>query len=115
MSEHDEHEGLERPLVRPLSEASGLCGGPGQMSCVEANELIQYYVDSFIDGDERSRVAEHLHDCPPCELEAVVYKRIIASLERCRPHVPSDTAERLQRFCSDLRDGRYPLADTVDD
>ncbi len=105
MSMQDQPDG---PLLQPLSEASGLCGGPGQMSCAEANDLIQFYVDRFIDPDATQRVAEHLGDCPPCEVEVVVYKRIIASLERCRPHVPEDTAERLQRFCEDLRAGKAP-------
>jgi hypothetical protein len=90
------------PVIEPLSEDSGLCGGPGQLSCSEANELIQFYVDRLTDRDSGERVAEHLGDCPPCEFELVVYQRIIASLERCRPHVPPDTAERLHRFCSEL-------------
>ena len=99
------------PLIRPLSESSGLCGGPGQLSCGEANELIQQYLDKVTDLDSGAKVAQHLSDCPPCESEMVVYQRIIASLERCRPHVPPDTAERLQRFCSDLRTGTYDSQD----
>ena len=95
------------PLIQPLSEASGLCGGPGQISCGEANELIQMYLDKVTDLDDGVKVAEHLNGCPPCESELVVYQRIIASLERCRPHVPPDTAERLQRFCTDLGKGAY--------
>ena len=102
MSAHDEPE---LPLVQPLSEASGLCGGPGQLSCNEANELIQLYLDRATAEDDGAKVAEHLDGCPPCESELVVYQRIIASLERCRPHVPPDTAARLQRFCADLRTG----------
>lgn len=113
MSAKDARDEPEIPLLPPLSESSGICGGPGQMSCVEANELIQFYVDNFIDADATARIAEHLGDCPPCELEMVVYRRIIASLERCRPHVPEDTAQRLQRFCEDLRAGRAQY--TVED
>jgi hypothetical protein len=96
-------------LIQPLSEASGLCGGPGQLTCGEANELIQLYLDKVADQDEGAKVAEHLDGCPPCESELVVYQRIIASLERCRPPVPQDTAERLQRFCTELRSGAHDL------
>lgn len=85
-----------------LSEASGLCGGPGQISCSEANELIQSYLDRHTDPETGERVAEHLGDCPPCESEFVVYQRIIASLSRCRPDLPADTKQRLERFCKDL-------------
>jgi hypothetical protein len=93
----------EFTAVGPLSEASGLCGGPGQISCSEANELIQLYLDQICDQDASHRVAEHVDGCPPCEVEVVVYRRIIASLGRCRPDIPADTAERLRRFCADLR------------
>lgn len=108
MGAHDESD---VPLIQPLSEASGLCGGPGQLSCGEANELIQTYLDKMTDLDSGTKVAQHLSDCPPCESELVVYQRIIASLERCRPHVPPDTAERLQRFCTDLRAGTFDSQD----
>ena len=47
-------------------------------------------------------MAEHLGDCPPCESEFVVYQRIIDSLSRCRPDLPPDTKQRLERFCQDL-------------
>ncbi len=88
--------------LTPLSESSGLCGGPGQISCSEANELIQIYLDHRTDPETGERVAEHLGDCPPCESEFVVYQRIIDSLSRCRPDLPPDTKQRLERFCQDL-------------
>jgi hypothetical protein len=88
--------------ITQLSESSGLCGGPGQISCSEANELIQIYLDHRTDPDTGERVAEHLGDCPPCESEFVVYQRIIASLSRCRPDLPQDTKQRLESFCRDL-------------
>ena len=95
------------PLVEPLSEASGLCGGPGQLSCGEANELIQYYIDQVADADAGLRVAEHLHDCPPCESEVIVYQRIVAALSRCRPDVPPDVEQRIKRFCTELSAGAH--------
>lgn len=85
-----------------LSEDSGLCGGPGQISCDEANELIQSYLDRVVDGDTGQRVVDHLGDCPPCESEFVVYQRIIVALGRCRPDLPPDTRARIERFCSEL-------------
>ncbi len=88
--------------VPPLSEDSGLCGGPGQISCSEANELIQTYLDHHTDPVTGERVQEHLGDCPPCETEFVVYQRIIASLSRCRPSLPPETKDRLERFCDGL-------------
>ncbi len=91
--------------LHPLSETSGLCGGPGQLTCSEANELIQTVLDRRIDPERGELVAEHLGDCPPCETEFVVYQRIIASLSRCRPDLPSDTKDRLERFCRDLSCG----------
>lgn len=100
-------EEREIPTVEPLSESSGLCGGPGQISCGEANELIQFYVDELTEPEARERLAEHLGECPPCEFETLVYQRIIESLERCRPHVPPDTAARLHRFCDELRSGGH--------
>ena len=98
-ADHDEEQ---RTDFTPLSEASGLCGGPGQISCSEANELIQSYLDHRTDPATGEAVAEHLGDCPPCESEFVVYQRIIASLSRCRLEPPTETRQRLERFCRDL-------------
>jgi anti-sigma factor (TIGR02949 family) len=92
------------PLV-PLSEASGLCGGPGQLSCDEANELIQTYLDHAVDPDTGEKLTEHLGDCPPCEHEFVVYQRIVDALGRCRPDVPADTKQRLAQYCTSLCEG----------
>ena len=92
------------PLV-PLSEASGLCGGPGQLSCDEANELIQTYLDHAVDPDTGEKLTEHLGDCPPCEHEFVVYQRIVDALARCRPDVPADTKQRLKQYCTSLCEG----------
>lgn len=89
----------------PLSEDSGLCGGPGQLSCAEANELIQSYLDAAVDPELGRKVADHVGDCPPCETEFAVYQRIIVSLGRCRPDLPPDTKARLQQFCNDLCEG----------
>lgn len=96
---------LSRGGVPQLSEDSGLCGGPGQISCSEANELIQSYLDHHTDPQTGERVAEHLGDCPPCESELVVYQRIIDALQRCRPDVPEDTRARLERFCTEMCTG----------
>jgi hypothetical protein len=100
--------------LTPLSEASGLCGGPGQISCSEANELIQSYLDRATDPDTGTKVAEHLGDCPPCEHEFVVYQRIIGALERCRPSLPDDTKGRLEQFCTDLCNGEVPADQLLD-
>ena len=97
------------PLV-PLSEASGLCGGPGQLSCDEANDLIQTYLDSSVDPDTGTKLTEHLGDCPPCEHEFVVYQRIVDALGRCRQDPPPEISERLQQYCTSLCEGAEPAA-----
>lgn len=107
MSRPDD-ETTTRP-VGPLSEDSGLCGGPGQISCGEANELLQSYLDHVTDEENGRRVSDHLGDCPPCESEFVVYQRIISALERCRPDLPEDTRIRLERFCIELSTSEHPL------
>ncbi len=89
------------PLT-PLSEASGLCGGPGQLSCDEANEMIQDYLDNHADSEVTAKVMDHMGDCPPCESEFVVYQRIIVALSRCREDPPAETRERLAHFCRGL-------------
>jgi hypothetical protein len=64
--------------------------------------MLQLYVDRYTDAESGTKMAQHLGECPPCESELVVYQRIIAALQRCRPDLPADTAERLHRFCADL-------------
>lgn len=96
--------------VPTLSEASGLCGGDGQMSCDEANKLIQMVIDELIDAEERTRLEEHLGDCSPCESEFVVYQRIVTSLSNARPNIPTETASRLAKYCDEIRkQGPPPL------
>lgn len=99
---------------KPLTAASGVCGGEGQMSCEEAEQLIQLYLDRAVAGSELLgegtsevvvQVTEHLGLCPPCESEFAVYQRISLALSRCRPDLPPDTRQRLERFCSDLCSG----------
>lgn len=102
-ADHDDTP-LAAPLT-PLSEASGLCGGPGQLSCSEVNEFVQEFLDQTVDPELHQQVQQHLGNCPPCESEFVVYQRIISALERCRPDLPIDAAARIQKFCSDLCDG----------
>lgn len=92
----------EAPLLSP---SSGLCGGPGQISCEEANEMIQMVLDHLSDSDSERMFNEHVGDCPPCESEFIVYERIVASLVRSRPRMPGDTASRIQSFCNGLSSG----------
>lgn len=86
----------------PLSMDSGLCGGPGQMSCEEANEMIQMVLDHLVDSEKQAKLVEHFGDCSPCESEFVVYERIVASLTRARPALPVDAEQRLKHYCSGL-------------
>lgn len=102
-----EHAGPLTPLV-PLSEESGLCGGPGQLSCAEANDMIQTYLDSAVDPDSGEKLTEHLGECPPCEHEFVVYQRIVDALARCRQGLPEATAQRLHSYCDSLCSGETP-------
>lgn len=102
--QRDRHRGLvdDPPM---LSADSGLCGGPGQISCEEANEMIQMVIDQVVDAEEHAKLEEHLGDCSPCESEFVVYQRIVTSLSNARPYMPPETAARLQRYCDELRKG----------
>ncbi len=101
----------------PLSEQSGVCGGQGQISCEEANELIQEFLDKAADDDHRAVLQEHLGDCPPCESEFHVYQRIVESLARCRPDIPAETADRIKQYCDSLCSGEAdsgsPASDIV--
>lgn len=107
-------EAIRDRRTEPLSEDSGLCGGPGQLSCSEANELLLSYLDHATDTEKDRLVRQHLVDCPPCENEFVVYQRIMSALERCRPDLPSDTKARLERFCLELSTSDHRLSSRPD-
>ena len=89
--------------VAPLAPESGLCGGPGQMSCEDANEMIQMVLDHLSDSDGEQLFNEHMGECPPCESEFVVYQRIVASLVRTRPAMPDEAFARLMNYCEGIR------------
>lgn len=103
MNPETSHEHLGDQLR--LTESSGLCGGPGQLSCEEAHEMIQMIVDHLSDSNTEQLFNEHVGDCPPCESEFIVYERIVASLTRARPRIPDEAASRIHEFCNGLSDG----------
>lgn len=92
-----------------LVEQAGACGGDGQLSCDEAAGLIMIYLDSLSEQSAAdataARMRDHLGSCSPCETEFAVYQRISVSLSRCRPALPPETKQRLERFCNDLCNG----------
>lgn len=91
-------------------ESAGLCGGPGQMPCQDAHELLHHYLDVDCDQELRDRIKGHLERCPSCDSEFAVYSRIVSSLSKCRDELPADAAARITEFCAtfcseELQDG----------
>lgn len=86
-------------------ESAGLCGGPGQLPCQDAHELIHHYLDTDCDQELRARIQGHLERCPSCDSEFAVYTKIVTSLSKCRSEIPEDAAERIKDFCAKLSSG----------
>lgn len=83
---------------------------PGRpMECREVGQLLQHYLDGYVDDDRSRRIAEHLEECRRCGLEAETYERIKSALARRRADVPAESVERLRQFGERLASGDETL------
>ncbi len=78
---------------------------PRPMSCHEVQAVIQAFLDDETDEVAARRVADHLHDCVRCGMEAATYERIKQSVGRHRPALDPATVARLRRFGEQLAAG----------
>jgi anti-sigma factor RsiW len=76
-----------------------------ELECHQVGELLQRYLDGYIDAERARLIEDHLEVCRKCGLEAETYERIKASLAEHRPEVPQDTLERLRDFGERLARG----------
>lgn len=91
------------PAHRRTPSAHGR--GPGGLSCRDAAQALQSFLDQEVDGGTARRMVAHLETCRRCGLEAEVYRQIKASLARSAPPVPDLTRRRLRRFGEHLGTG----------
>lgn len=75
------------------------------MSCHEVGEVIQAFLDDETDEVAARRVAQHLHDCVRCGMEAATYERIKQSVGRSGPPLDPQSVERLRAFGEQLAAG----------
>lgn len=68
------------------------------MSCSEALEVLQSYLDGETDADVARQVASHLEACEKCDRESDVYRRIKTSLGRRQTAVDPEVMDALSRF-----------------
>ena len=59
------------------------CGSPHATPCSEVLALVFLYIDGEIDEQHRVEVTTHLSECPPCEGEYAVERRVRALVQRC--------------------------------
>ncbi len=68
------------------------------MSCSQALEVLQGYLDGEVDENVARKVAAHLDRCAVCENEGTVYREIKGSLSRQRRGIDPEVATALARF-----------------
>jgi anti-sigma factor RsiW len=78
------------------------------MECHEVGEVLQTYLDGYVDEHRARRIEEHLEHCRRCGLEVEAYERIKASLAARRGDLPSDSVDRLREFGERLVRGDEP-------
>lgn len=59
------------------------CGNPHATPCTEVLAFVYVYIDGEIDEEHRVTVAAHLTECPPCEGQYAVERRVRALVQRC--------------------------------
>lgn len=71
---------------------------PGGIDCHQVGEVLQHYLDGYIDDDRARRISAHLDACRRCGMEAETYERIKATLRARRGPVPVESIHRLEEF-----------------
>lgn len=83
---------------------------PGGMSCHQVGEVLQQYLDGYIDAERADRIDSHLDECRRCGMEADTYQRIKSTLAAQRSDVPAESIDRLRRFGDRLARGEEPTS-----
>ncbi len=81
---------------------------PAGMSCHQVGEVLQQYLDGYIDAERAGRIEAHLEACRRCGMEAETYERIKATLASQRSDVPAESVDRLREFVEGLARGEEP-------
>ena len=68
------------------------------MTCAEAAQVLQRYLDGEVDDLTARRVHEHLEMCRRCGLEAQTYRAIKDAVARGGLPVERDVLDRLRQF-----------------
>ena len=72
------------------------CGSPHETPCSEVLALVFLYIDDEIDEQHRLQVTTHLSECPPCEGEYAVERRVRSLVQRCcQEPAPASVRERI--------------------
>ncbi len=79
------------------------------LTCHEVGLVLQAFLDDEADEVAARRVADHLHDCVRCGMEAATYERIKKSVGQHRPALDPATVARLRRFGEQLAAGGASL------
>ena len=72
-------------------------------SCQQVMVVLQAYLDGEVDASVARKVAGHLNDCPPCDRESDVYRRLKVTLNRRRIDLDPAVAEALTDYVSRLK------------
>ncbi|HVM40144.1 MAG TPA: zf-HC2 domain-containing protein [Acidimicrobiia bacterium] len=76
------------------------------LDCREIARVLQAHLDGELAAADAAEVAEHLGECPPCDVEAETYREIKTALRRTANSLPPDMVQRLRRYCDELTAGR---------
>ena len=68
------------------------------ISCDEAMQFLQSYLDGEVEDATGRKVAAHLDVCEMCELESSVYDSIKSSLSSLDRPIDPEVLARLKRF-----------------
>jgi mycothiol system anti-sigma-R factor len=59
------------------------CGGAHATPCSEVLSMVFFYIDGEIDEQHEVQVTTHLQECPPCEGEYAIERRVRSLVQRC--------------------------------
>lgn len=77
--------------------------------CSEAAHQLYHYLDGELTDEVRTKIAQHLDDCPPCKdgYDFELDLRILIAT-RCRENVPEELRVRIAQAIKHEHHQQYP-------
>ena len=88
------------------------CGRPHATSCTQVIASLSSYIDGEVSAEEYQLIAIHMSECPPCEREEQVVRRVQALVVRATSQAAAPETLRARIRATIVEYNANPSRDT---